>query len=88
MLVLTRKANQSIMIGDEIEIIISEIKGDQVKIGVRAPKNVGVYRKEIYEEIREANVEAINSKPDIVNISVEVLKKIKDIEKKNSSEKK
>ncbi|MDD5092676.1 MAG: carbon storage regulator CsrA [Candidatus Wallbacteria bacterium] len=55
MLVLTRKRNQSIMIGDEIEIVIVDVKNEQVKIGIKAPRNVTVHRKEIYEEIQEEN---------------------------------
>ena len=48
MLALARKINQSIMIGSDIEITLLEIKGDQVKIGINAPKSVPIYRKEIY----------------------------------------
>jgi carbon storage regulator len=55
LLVLTRKHNQSIMIGSNIEIMIVEIRGDQVKIGIKAPKNVSIYRSEIYEEIMNEN---------------------------------
>ena len=51
MLALARKVNQSIMIGDDIEITLLEIKGDQVKIGISAPKSIPVYRKEIYLQI-------------------------------------
>jgi len=53
--VLTRKHNQSIIIGNNIEIMIVEIRGDQVKIGIKAPKNVSIYRSEIYEEIMNEN---------------------------------
>ncbi|MBN2546693.1 MAG: carbon storage regulator CsrA, partial [Spirochaetes bacterium] len=55
MLILARKENQSIMIGEDIEITILSIKGDHAKIGIRAPIDVKVYRKEIYEEIQAAN---------------------------------
>ena len=64
MLVLARKLNESIMIGDDIEVVIIDIKGDQVKLGIRAPKSVTVHRKEIYEEIREENIAAMGSKLD------------------------
>ena len=61
MLALSRKENESIMIGNEIEITVLEIKGDQVKIGIKAPKNVSIYREEIYAQIQEANKEAAKS---------------------------
>ncbi|MDF2803906.1 MAG: carbon storage regulator, CsrA [Anaerocolumna sp.] len=61
MLALTRKSNESIMIGNDVEISILEIKGDQVKIGINAPKSVPIYRKEIYVQIQEANKEAVDS---------------------------
>ncbi len=51
MLVLTRKVGQSIVIGDEIEVVVLEVRGEQVRIGIRAPKTVSVHRKEIYEQI-------------------------------------
>jgi carbon storage regulator len=55
MLVLTRKLQQSIVIGDEIEVVVLEIRGEQVRIGIKAPKNVSVHRKEIYDQIQEEN---------------------------------
>lgn len=55
MLVLTRKLQQSIVIGDEIEVVVLEIRGEQVRIGIKAPKNVTVHRKEIYDQIQEEN---------------------------------
>jgi carbon storage regulator len=59
MLVLTRKSNQSIMIGDEVEISVLSVMGEKVRIGIQAPQNVPVFRKEIYLEIhREAGVAA------------------------------
>ena len=58
MLILTRKAGQNLVIGDNIIIKILEIKGDAVKIGVEAPKEVAVNRQEVYEAIRQANQEA------------------------------
>jgi len=61
MLVLSRKTNESIIIGENIEILIVEIKGDQVKLGINAPKDVTLYRGEIYDAIQKENKEAANS---------------------------
>ncbi len=61
MLALARKVNESIVINDNVEVAILEIKGDQVKIGISAPKSVPVYRKELYVQIQEANKEAVNT---------------------------
>lgn len=58
MLALSRKENESIMIGNDIEITILEVKGEQVKIGITAPKSVPIYREEVYAQIKEANKEA------------------------------
>ena len=53
MLVLTRKSNQSIMIGDEIEVSVLAIMGEKVRIGIQAPRSVPVFRKEVYLEIQQ-----------------------------------
>ena len=58
MLALARKSNESIMLGNDIEITVLEIKGDQVKLGIKAPKSVPIYRKEIYLQIQEENRQA------------------------------
>ena len=55
MLVLSRKKDEVIVVGDEIEITVVDIRGDQVKIGVTAPKSVSIHRKEIYDSIQEEN---------------------------------
>lgn len=57
-MILARKLNESIMIGDDVEIVLVEIKGDQVKLGIRAPRYVTVHRTEIYREIKEQNKQA------------------------------
>lgn len=62
MLVLTRKPNQSIIIGDDVEITIVDIQGDKVKLGVSAPRSIPVYRKEVYEAIQKENIEAARAK--------------------------
>ena len=71
MLALSRKSNESIMIGNEIEITILEVKGDQVKIGINAPKSIPIYRKELYLQIQESNKEAAET-----TVDDEVLKKL------------
>lgn len=60
MLALSRKKGEALMINNDIEITVLEIKGEQVKIGISAPKEVPVYRKEVYIQIQEANKEASN----------------------------
>jgi len=74
MLVLTRKKGQSIIIGDNIEITIVEVFGDQVRLGIQAPKEVSIHRKEIYLEIKEENVKAASANINGIN---EVFKNIK-----------
>lgn len=66
MLVLSRKKGESIWIGDDIEIIISEVKGDQVKIGIRAPKHIDIVRGELRQAISESNTEAVIKNLDIL----------------------
>lgn len=68
MLVLSRKINQSIIIGDNIEIMLVDIRGDQIKLGINAPKTVKIFRKEVYEEIERQNVEAIKSSSTSLDI--------------------
>ena len=57
MLVLTRKSNQSIMIGDDIEVSVLAIMGEKVRIGIQAPRDVPVFRKEVYLEIQEESAD-------------------------------
>lgn len=59
MLALSRKLGESIVIGKDIKVSILEIKGDQIKIGIDAPKNVTIYREEIFKQIEEENKEAL-----------------------------
>lgn len=61
MLALSRKKNEAIIISNHVEVTILEVKGDQVKIGITAPKEVPIYRKEVYLQIQEANKEAVNA---------------------------
>ena len=61
MLALTRKKGESIIIGDDIEVIVLSMQGEQVKLGIIAPKEISVHRKEIYEQIQMENLEASKS---------------------------
>jgi carbon storage regulator len=54
-LVLTRRANESIMIGDDIVVTVLDVRGDQIRIGIRAPRSVAVHREEVYAELQAAN---------------------------------
>ncbi|MDY4280262.1 MAG: carbon storage regulator CsrA [[Pasteurella] mairii] len=60
MLILTRKVGESLLIGDDISVTILNIRGNQVKIGVEAPKDVSVHREEIYQRIKEGQSEQPN----------------------------
>ena len=70
MLALTRKKGESLIINNNIEITILEVRGDQIKLGITAPKEVPVYRKEVYLQIQEENKVALN------NESIEALKQL------------
>lgn len=72
MLVLTRKKDQTIIINDNIEITVLDIQGDQVRIGVNAPRSVTVHRKEVYLEIQEENRKAAETG----DVSLESLMKL------------
>ncbi len=61
MLALSRKKNEALIINNNIEITVLEIKGEQIRLGISAPKDVPVYRKEVYEQIQEANKDAVNT---------------------------
>jgi carbon storage regulator len=61
MLALTRKKGESLMINNNTEITVLEVRGDQVKIGISAPKEVPVYRKEVYLQIQEENKESMSA---------------------------
>ena len=81
MLVLTRKRNQCIVVDDNIELYIVDISNDQVKIGIKAPKEVSVYRKEVYDNIKSEMKEAAGS--SVKNLTdLKLLKK--DVRKKGA----
>lgn len=67
MLVLTRKQNESIQIGDEIVVTVLAVHGDQVKLGIQAPKHIDIYRKEVYVSIQQANKQAADQTMEHVN---------------------
>lgn len=70
MLALSRKKNEALVINNNIEITVLEVKGEQVKLGISAPKEVPIYRKEVYVQIQEANTMATNA------VGMEALKKL------------
>ncbi len=61
MLALSRKKNEALVVNNNIEVTVLEIKGDQVKLGIKAPREVPIYRKEVYLQIQEANKEAVEA---------------------------
>ena len=74
MLVLTRKINESIMIGDNIEVVVVSVHGEQVKIGIKAPREVTVHRREVYEAIQKENIAAATQKVDTLTQAVKLFK--------------
>lgn len=83
MLVLSRKKGESVMIGDQVEIVVLSVEGDAVKIGINAPKQMEIYRKEIYEAILNSNQEAAQSQIDLNQLSA----LIKSADKKQEDKK-
>lgn len=75
MLILSRKTDQQIKIGEEITLTIIEIRGDQVKIGVEAPKNVKVFRQEVFSAIKNENTQAAVVQADKIGVLSKMLKK-------------
>jgi len=73
MLVLTRKPNESVIIGDTIAVTVLSIEGDQVRLGITAPKQISVHRQEVYEQIKNANVEALQSSPADISSVLKLL---------------
>jgi len=69
MLVLSRQKDESIVIGDDIEITVVDIRGDKVRLGIAAPTEIPVHRKEVYEAIQRENVQAAQVKPgDVADV--------------------
>jgi carbon storage regulator len=75
MLVLTRKLKEAIQIGDDIEITVLAIQGDQVKLGINAPKHVEIHRKEVYLAIQKENSEASLASKDLLQKLNEQIKR-------------
>ncbi|SFF24970.1 carbon storage regulator [Paenibacillus catalpae] len=73
MLVLSRKIDESIMIGGNIEVVVLGVEGDNVKIGIRAPKDIEILRKELYANIQSSNREAVSSLQSLNDV-VQLLK--------------
>jgi carbon storage regulator len=74
MLALTRKKNESIVINDNIEVVVLSVQGDQVKLGIDAPRHISVHRKEIYEQIQQENLAATHSEGVNTRNLLELLK--------------
>ena len=72
MLVLTRKLGESIAIDDHIKIVVVQIKGKQVRLGIKAPKETRIHREEVYLAIQKSNREAVDSEADLTKINQEL----------------
>ena len=81
MLVLTRKIDEAIMIGDAIKIVVVDVRGDQVKLGIEAPQDVAIHRQEVYEDIQTENRRAAVTKPVDVRSLTDLLDKHSDATK-------
>ncbi|WP_308636643.1 carbon storage regulator CsrA [Paenibacillus silvisoli] len=68
MLILSRKKGQSILLNNNIEIVISSIEGDQVKVGIKAPSDVTILRKEVYDAVQESNRQALRVNVNLTNL--------------------
>lgn len=79
MLVLTRKRDESIMIGDDIKITVVDVRGDQVKLGIDAPRHIPVHREEVYKEIQEENRRAALKATQDLSALDQVLQRSSDL---------
>ena len=84
MLVLTRKTDECVMIGDDVEVMVVGIDGDQVKIGIEAPREVPIHRKEVYEDIQQENIAAAQAEGASDETTRSVAEFIKDQEDEES----
>jgi carbon storage regulator len=69
-LILTRRVGENVIVGDDIVISVIEVRGDAVRIGIQAPRSVGVHREEVYLELQQANRQAASSTDDAVGAIV------------------
>ena len=69
MLVLTRKKQESLVIGTDVEVVVLDVRGEVVKLGIKAPASIPVYRKEIFEQIRNENLASAESEISLEEIS-------------------
>lgn len=78
MLVLSRKVGETIWIGENVEIVITEVKGDQVKVGIRAPRNIEIVRGELRKDISVSNTESVIKNLDLFKKQKKYIKTIKE----------
>ncbi|HUU84323.1 MAG TPA: carbon storage regulator CsrA [Phycisphaerae bacterium] len=87
MLVLSRTRDETIMIGDDVQITIVDIRGDKVRLGITAPPEVPVHRKEVYDAIKRENAQAAQMSPDEIKDVVKRPKRQKDAPNNNRNKK-
>jgi len=73
-LVLTRRPGESIMIGDEVVVTVLDVRGDVVRVGIKAPRSVQVHREEVYRELQKANLDAASPSEHAVEVLSEMLR--------------
>ena len=86
MLILSRKVNEKIMIGDDIAVTIVEVRGDQVRIGVNAPRTVKVFRQEVFDAIKAENLAAAESMPVLPVVNFGAIQQEKALDQMSLSE--
>lgn len=74
MLVLTRRPGESIMIGDDVVVTVLDVRGDVVRVGIKAPRSVQVHREEVYRELQKANLDAASPSEHAVEVLSEMLR--------------